>query len=44
MDFDLIRAELEQDLAWRVDEIRFFKIRGAPWGKMINDDIGGRLS
>jgi hypothetical protein len=29
MDFDSIRAELEQDLAWRTDEIRFFQNRGS---------------
>jgi hypothetical protein len=28
MDFDAIRAELEQDLAWRVDEIRFLQNQG----------------
>lgn len=28
MDFDAIRAELEQDLAWRVEEVRFFHNQG----------------
>ena len=33
MDFDSIRAELEQDLAWRVDEIRFLQNQGSALGE-----------
>jgi MAE_28990/MAE_18760-like HEPN len=33
MDFDAIRAELEQDLAWRLDEIRFLQNQGSSLGR-----------
>ena len=33
MDFNSIRAELEQDLAWRVDEIRFLQNQGSALGE-----------
>jgi hypothetical protein len=38
MDFDAIRAELDQEMAWRLEEVKFFQNQG----NLLNEEQRNR--